>query len=319
MTSGRSSRTMRRLDQSRDWTATFAPATTRPDASRTAAAARPRAVTSLPGLVGHSPRWTALCLQAARVTEHDRLLVVGEPGSGRLAVAAAMAPAGPIRVADAAQTFTRGAEEWIHDVETELDGPDETLILRHIDRLAPDLAKATDRAARRRPTGRPILATSEVSPCALRPRNALIDTFCEVVEVPPLRDRLDDLPALLGVLTVRIVGEGPPVRWMPDAVQALSRLEWPENVASLESLIRGLVARNQAGYISATDLPADVAARAARRPLAMLEQAEAKAIMQALRDAGGNKHRAAESLGIARSTLYRKVRALGLDLTAAAF
>jgi hypothetical protein len=51
------------------------------------------------------------------------------------------------------------------------------------------------------------------------------------------------------------------------------------------------------------------------RPLARLEQAEARAIMTAVREAGGNKHRAAESLGIARSTLYRKVRALGIDLS----
>jgi transcriptional regulator of acetoin/glycerol metabolism len=38
----------------------------------------------------------------------------------------------------------------------------------------------------------------------------------------------------------------------------------------------------------------------------------------ALREAGGNKHRAAESLGIARSTLYGKVRALGIDLSTSA-
>jgi transcriptional regulator of acetoin/glycerol metabolism len=60
-------------------------------------------------------------------------------------------------------------------------------------------------------------------------------------------------------------------------------------------------------------------ARASRRPLARLEQAEARAIMTALREAGGNKHRAAESLGIARSTLYRKVRALGIDLSASVY
>jgi transcriptional regulator with AAA-type ATPase domain len=230
-----------------------------------------------------------------------------------------MAPPGPVRVADAAEVFARGGERWVREVETELDGPDETLVLRQVDRLEPDLAQATVRAISRRPSRRRVFATSEVGPLAPGPRNPLLDTFHEVLEIPSLRERLDDLPILLSALTARVVGDGPAVRWMPDAVQALIRLEWPGNVASLESLIRSLVARSRAGYIGAGDLPPDIVARAARRPLAMLEQAEATAIMQALRDAGGNKHRAAESLGIARSTLYRKVRALGLDLSTAAY
>ncbi|MFR9805103.1 sigma-54-dependent Fis family transcriptional regulator [Pseudonocardia sp. RS010] len=278
-----------------------------------------RAPAGLPGLVGHSARWTALCAQAARIGGTDRVLVVGEPGSGRLAVAASLASAGPLRVADAAELGARDPERWIGEVETELDGPDETLVMRHVDRLDPDLAQATARAIERRPSGRRVFGTSESGPLAPGPRNPLLDTFSDVVEVPPLRDRLEDLPALLAALTARVVGEGPAVRWMPDAIQALSRLDWPGNLASLEALVRSLVARNRSGYIGAADLPPDVAARTARRPLAMLEQAEARAIMQALRDAGGNKHRAAESLGIARSTLYRKVRALGLDLSTAAF
>ena len=53
--------------------------------------------------------------------------------------------------------------------------------------------------------------------------------------------------------------------------------------------------------------------------IARLEQTEALAIMNALRAAGGNKNKAALSLGIARSTLYRKVRALGLDLSATVY
>ena len=273
----------------------------------------------LPGLVGQSARWTALCRQTAKIGDVDRVLLVGEPGSGRCAVAVAAAPPGPVRVADAAVVLARGAERWLHEVGTELDGPDETLILRYVDRLEPDLAQATERAIGRRPGGRRVFATSEVGPHAAGARNPLLDTFREVLEVPPLRERLEDLSMLLTALTARAVGDGPAVRWMPDAVQTLIRLDWPRNVASLESLVRGLVARNRAGYIGAADLPPDVVARAARRPLAMLEQAEARAIMKALRDAGGNKHRAAESLGIARSTLYRKVRSLGLDLSTAAF
>ena len=71
--------------------------------------------------------------------------------------------------------------------------------------------------------------------------------------------------------------------------------------------------------IDAKDLPAEIRSRATRRTLVGLEQIEARAILEAMRDAGGNKRLAAESLGIARSTLYRKVRALGIDLSASNF
>ncbi|HKT58832.1 MAG TPA: helix-turn-helix domain-containing protein, partial [Gemmatimonadales bacterium] len=67
------------------------------------------------------------------------------------------------------------------------------------------------------------------------------------------------------------------------------------------------------------DLPPEYVARAARRQLAALEQIEAQTIVRALREAGGNKHQAALALGIARSTLYRKIRALGLDLSASIY
>jgi len=244
---------------------------------------------------------------------------VGESGSGRLAAAAAIARPGPLRVLDATSAASVGAERWIADVETEVDGPDETLVVRHADRLEPDLARATGAALRRRPSARQVFATSETGPVHQGVHRPLLDDFSAVLEVPALRDRPDDLPALLAALTARRCVDGPPVRWMPDAVQALSRLPWPGNVASLDAVVRGVVDRCRGGYIGAADLPPDLLARSSRRQLARLEQAEADTIMRALRDADGNKHRAAESLGIARSTLYRKVRALGLDLSTAAF
>ncbi|HEY1969300.1 MAG TPA: helix-turn-helix domain-containing protein [Pseudonocardia sp.] len=285
-----------------------------PEPTAPCAAAVPR----LPGLVGTGPRWTALCGEASRIGSGERVLLVGERGSGRGAVARALAGKVPVRLLDARDVEALGTREWFRAVETEVDGPDEALVLRHVDLLDAALAESCDAAVARRPSGRRIFATSESGP--LTPgSNPLLDTFTSVLTVPPLRDRTEDLPVLLAALTARVVGSAT-VRWMPDAVQALSRLEWPGNVAALESLVRRLVSRcADGGYLGAGDLPPDVVAGAARRRLANLEQAEAKAILSALRDAGGNKHRAAESLGIARSTLYRKVRALGLDLSTATF
>jgi transcriptional regulator of acetoin/glycerol metabolism len=281
---------------------------------------RPAAPAVLPGLVGVSARWTELCAAAGRIGPGGRVLLVGEPGSGRAAVARALAGPGPVRVLDVRHIGPAGRDRWLAEVETELDGPDETVILRHVDLLGPELGRSTDAALARRPSGRRVFATSEARPLAPGQRCPLMESFTSVLELPSLRDRSEDLPALLIELTARVVDGGPAVRWMPDAVQALSRLDWPGNVAALEALVRRLVAhRRGGGYVGAGDLPADVVAGTARRRLAALEQAEAKAILEAMRAAGGNKQRAAESLGIARSTLYRKVRALGLDLSATAF
>jgi transcriptional regulator of acetoin/glycerol metabolism len=74
------------------------------------------------------------------------------------------------------------------------------------------------------------------------------------------------------------------------------------------------VAGRKAGYIDARSLPTWIRAAASRRRLSRLEQLEAGAITMALAQADGNKLEAAKSLGIARSTLYRRMRAMGLEL-----
>ena len=265
----------------------------------------------LPGLVGVGPAWRALCRRAAGL-DASRVLVVGERGAGKLAVARAVAgvrgDGREVRVLDAAAA----GPSWVADLEAALCDPAAVPVLRHLDALDERRAAATRARLERRPPGLgPVLATA-----AVEPSGALLDHFDAVLEVPPLRERPEDLPALLESITARLVGSvAAPVRWMPDAVQTLARIDWPANLTSLETCVRRVLAATHGGCVGAAALPADLVARASRRPLARLEQAEARAIMTALREAGGNKHRAAESLGIARSTLYRKVRALGIDLS----
>jgi sigma-54 dependent transcriptional regulator, acetoin dehydrogenase operon transcriptional activator AcoR len=279
-------------------------------------AAAPRRA-ELPGLVGVSAAWRTVCERAGRARSRSRLLVTGEPGSGRTAVARALAGGGPVRVLDARDAGTAGRDGW---QDALAHRPGETLLLRHADRLDGELARLTE-AALPRGDGSRVIATAGPGAPGQAPAGGLPGAFDAVLEVPPLRTRLDDLPVLLRALTARATGPAGEVRWAPDAVQALSRLDWPGNVAALDALVRRVVADRlgRDGRVGAADLPADVVAGAARRPLAALEQAEATAILTALRDASGNKERAARSLGIARSTLYRKMRALGLDLSASAF
>jgi transcriptional regulator of acetoin/glycerol metabolism len=274
----------------------------------------------LPQLIGRSQSWQALCRRVLELRDaRSPVLVTGEPGTGRLSVARAMQGWQEVRVLDAADAASRGRKKWCRALETELDGDDVALIIRHIDHLDPTLAQATSATLGRVQPAR-LLATADKSIDGASRHNAVLDFFAAVVEVPPLRDRLDDLHDLVAAFTDR-AGGGGRVEWTPEAVQTLSRMDWPGNLKSLDALVRRLVDEPSGGRrrITVEHLPPEYLARGARRPLANLEQTEAAAILNALRAAGGNKNQAALSLGIARSTLYRKVRALGLDLTATVY
>lgn len=274
----------------------------------------------LPRLVGRSDSWQTLCRQAAALRGGtSAVLVTGEPGTGRLAVAQALQEWRDVRVVDAAEASARGRKRWCRDLESELGGSDVSVVIRHVDLLSPPLALAALAVLRRASPAR-LLGTAEQAGAESPRHNALLDSFEAVLEVPPLRERLDDLPALLAAFTDRAGDGRADLRWTPEAIQTLSRVDWPGNLSSLDALVRRLVAGRSTGRrIGVADLPPEYLTRGARRPLASLEQTEAHAIMAALRAAGGNKNQAAIALGIARSTLYRKVRALGLDLSSTVY
>lgn len=165
--------------------------------------------------------------------------------------------------------------------------------------------------------GTPIYSTFTVGHDPTRTSDHLNGAFGPQLSVPPLRDRLEDLTVLLNVLTRRNTADGvDPVRWMPDSIQLLTRVDWPQNVVSLESLVQRMTRDCRRGYVDSRSLPDSIRSRATRRLLSRLEQLEAAEITECLRRAQGNKLAAAQLLGIARSTLYRRLRTLGIDLSA---
>lgn len=262
---------------------------------------------SLPGLVGTSGAWQRLCDRAATVGRSP-VLVVGEEGVGKLAVACALSE-GDFTVIDAA--VERETDDmWVADVRAACDSSTSHIIVRNVDRLPAQRARRTSevlsraRAQQIRVSATATVATSE------RPLTPLLEWFDYVLEVPTLSQRIEDMPLLLDVLSKR---SHTGVRWQPDAVQAMIRIHWTRNLVSLETAVRNIVTVATRESINASDLPADLRARSSRRALAGLEQAEAQAILDALHSAGGNKKDAAHALGIARSTLYRKLRVLGID------
>ena len=144
------------------------------------------------------------------------------------------------------------------------------------------------------------------------------------VRIPPLRERLDDLPLLvdhfLNAFAVRFAAKRKALS--RQAIHHLMALPWPGNVRQLEHALLN------AWVLSDSDLlePEDFAApdRGAPRATdgadggpvvsrASFEAAERARILEALRSARWNKTKAAEALGMPRRTFYRKISRYGLD------
>jgi two-component system response regulator HydG len=136
------------------------------------------------------------------------------------------------------------------------------------------------------------------------------------VNLPPLRDRRDDLLLLIEALLQNLATETgtEPKALAAEALDAVMVYEWPGNVRELENALEHAQVLTRGALIEAASLPERitkrrkeplVAERSYRNPT--LEVIERAYIMWVLQAEGGNKTRAAEVLGIDPSTLYRKL------------
>lgn len=137
------------------------------------------------------------------------------------------------------------------------------------------------------------------------------------VELPPLRKR-DDFDALVGHLMRAEAGGRPLPALSPGAAEMLRRHHWPGNIRELQQVLRLGMALAEHGRIAPEHLPRDLLRPApAERddgvaPQTTLEHAELEAIRGALERNRRNLSATARELGIARATLYRKLRHFGL-------
>jgi DNA-binding NtrC family response regulator len=132
------------------------------------------------------------------------------------------------------------------------------------------------------------------------------------IELPPLRDRGDDILELAGHFLrhyARESGREAP-RLSRRALAALRRYAWPGNVRELANLVQRLVVMTDGGEIDAADLPSLLrfSAPAGRSTARTLAEVEAEHVLAVLAAAGGNRTRAADILGIDRKTLGLKLR-----------
>ena len=308
----------------------------------------------LAALVGQSATMRALYALIERVAlAASPVLIRGESGTGKELVARALHEAGPRRERPFLAINCTALPEAL--LESELFGHTRgaftgataaraglfveanggTLFLDEIGDMAPALQGKLLRVLQQgevRPVGsdesravdvRVVAATHQPLEQRVAAGQFRQDLFYRLdvvpIAVPPLRERLDDVPVLAGHFLAAARARNPhsPVaRLAPEVVTALSRYPWPGNVRELENLIERLVVIGTAADVGLAELAALAPAVVGnqerfslpRDRLATLRELEEEYIAWMIERCGGNKTKAAEVLGIDPSTLHRRTR-----------
>jgi DNA-binding NtrC family response regulator len=136
------------------------------------------------------------------------------------------------------------------------------------------------------------------------------------IDLPPLRQRLDDLPLLVAwfIGQIRDPASKRAQEFSRDAMEVMMKYHWPGNIRELRSAVESALIRCHGEIIQAGDLPVDILRRdRVEEPASSTPRQagdEANRLLQAIERAGGNRAEAARKLGISRSTLYRRLAAL---------
>ncbi len=178
-----------------------------------------------------------------------------------------------------------------------------------------------------------VAATNRDLPAMIRAGTFREDLYFRLavvpLRVPPLSERPEDIPLLVahfGESLARRRGRRPKA-FEKEALEALAKRRWPGNVRELQNLVERVLLMSTGPVVRAADLPPEDGAAAGRGPsrpvsdetpahatLADAREAfERRYLSRILAETKGNVSRAAERLGLDRTTLHRKMKALGLD------
>jgi transcriptional regulator with PAS, ATPase and Fis domain len=136
------------------------------------------------------------------------------------------------------------------------------------------------------------------------------------IEVPPLRERKADIPALSERFVAQLARQQqrPAPQLAPELLAVLMQSDWPGNVRGLQNYIERLMAMHSGDVLFARPLPRDlegqpqVRVHAGRKLSGVIEEVEQRMIQDALRRSGGNQSLAARELGLTEQTLRYKLR-----------
>jgi transcriptional regulator of acetoin/glycerol metabolism len=266
--------------------------------------------------VSQSPLWKRACAEIlAALAQHQALLVVGETGAGKFSLVVDLykraTPAGRSRLVDAAEL---GQDSFGSEPLEAVSEP--TLwIFRNIDGLSSEGIQRLNAillAVADSESPAYVAATlSDANIDSELPFRAALVHFEHSVTVPPLRHRTEDIPMVVAQV-LRKLSALRERRVSPAAMRVICGYSWPGNIRQLEEALRAALGKRPVGEVRPEDLPG-YCHQSARRQLTGLEAIERDAIVRALHDADGNRVQAAAALGIARSSLYRKLRTFGIE------
>ena len=311
------------------------------------------------GLVGVSPVMRDLCDRIEAVGEtRGTVLIIGESGTGKELVARAIHESGPMASAPFVALNCAAIPRDL--IESELFGHKRgafsganteylglfraadggTLFLDEVTEMSPETQSKLLRATQER-TVRPVGSTSEI-PVDVRmiastnrnPEEAVRrgqlrqDLYYRlqagVLNVPPLREREEDIPLLVEHF-IALFNEKLKPRTIvhgieENAMAAMRRYPWPGNVRELSNAIEGALTFGRSPLIALEVLPPAIAGNgsepglmgAAGQSLGTFADAERDVIIRALDTTGGNKLAASKLLRISRKKLYAKIAKYGL-------
>ena len=169
-----------------------------------------------------------------------------------------------------------------------------------------------------------VAATNRDPELAIKDGKLREDLFYRIsaisVNLPPLRERRDDIMPLANAFLKRFAGQANrAIRgFTPAAIERLTGFDWPGNVRQLQNEIQRAVLLSEGDMIDAADFsvtrarPDNVESQDTN--FTLLEGVERNAIVQMLKETNGNKLEAAKRLGIGRQTLYNKIKAYGIEV-----
>jgi DNA-binding NtrC family response regulator len=140
------------------------------------------------------------------------------------------------------------------------------------------------------------------------------------VHLPALRERREDIMPLANAFLKRFAAQANRVikGFTASATERLTAFDWPGNVRQLQNEVQRAVLLSEGAEVDAADLSITTARvggeDSSDTNFTLLEGVERSAIIQMLRETGGNKLETAKRLGIGRQTLYNKIKAYGIEV-----
>ena len=310
------------------------------------------------GIVGRAPEMERLYRMVAKAAQSSHpVLILGESGTGKELVARSIHFSGPFNAkpfipVDCGSlvptlieselfgyvkgAFT-GAVQSKDGLLTMAEGG--TVFLDEIGEMPTDLQAKLLRAIQEkevRPVGstrrininvRILAATNKDLEHAVAQGTFRRDLYFRLnvlnLRIPPLRERRQDIPLLIGYFLDRISRESGRARTLSDsAIKSMLAYDWPGNVRELENCVERACALSSGPVIQVTDLPSSLSGNGSHAPvngdgsakIIPISELEKKTILNTISQLNGDKLLAARLLGIGKTTLYRKLKEYGAQV-----